>query len=552
MVESTTAALRILPEGDTASVPDGVALRKALLRAGIPVRGNCGGNGTCGQCRVRVNGEWVLACEYMVSGDATVFVPASSRAPSGRLQDGKAPTTAVSACQDTPATGKARHALHEPHHAALAIDIGTTTLSLSLLALAAGGSPDRAHVNPCAIATRSLFNPQIAFGDDVISRINYAGQNAGGLSEMRDAVIEEINRQTRALLGDPPTRQIARVVVAGNTTMMRILLGLEVESVRSASVGDWAMATHTASASEMGLDLGGDAPVLILPVVSGWVGGDVVAGVLSSGMSEQPETRLLMDLGTNGEMVLGCKDWLVACSCSAGPAFEGGGITWGMPAGPGAIDSVIVDPRTMSVRCGVMGGGPPEGISGSGLVSAVRSMLSTGILDRSGHFTGRWPAVSGEGMAGRIHLATSRWGEEITISGHDVMTVMRAKAAVYAGMKTLEEELGTKIGSVAEVLVAGGFGSSIDIESAVAIGLLPDLPRVRFRVMGNSSLQGAAACAMSPGALSLVQAIARRITYMDLTRHPRFLEQFVKAMFLPHTDLEQFPSQGDGRPGQSR
>jgi uncharacterized 2Fe-2S/4Fe-4S cluster protein (DUF4445 family) len=432
---------------------------------------------------------------------------------------------------------------------ALAVDIGTTTLSLSLVR--AGPVDDSCQPgNRRALATRSVFNPQVAFGDDVITRINYAEQNPPGLAEMRHAVVEEINHQTISLLDGLPKGRIVRAVISGNTTMLRILLGLDLEPVRRDSLGDWATRAHSSSAAALGLDLGGDPPVLVFPVVAGWVGGDVVAGILSSGMSEHPEVRLLVDLGTNGEMVLGCRDWLVAFSCSAGPAFEGGGITWGMPAGPGAIDAVSVDPQTMTVQCSVIGQRDPEGICGSGLISALRSMLAAGMIDRSGRFRGAGRAAGGPEAPGRLRLATSNWGEEITIWDRDVLTAMRAKAAVYAGMKTLEEELGTRLDSLAEVLVAGGFGSSIVIESAVAIGLLPDLPRSRFRVIGNSSLQGAAACARSPGTLSQAEEIARRVTYLDLVGHPRFLDQFVKAMFLPHTDLKEFPSQRDRYPGR--
>ncbi len=574
MHREKTAALRILPEGRAAPALTGVTLRKALLGAGVPVRGNCGGNGTCGQCRVRVNGEWVLSCENVVNRDSTVFVPVSSRVPSGSLRERPAIAERhlLTRPQDSgpqPSAGRRPEggvpAVPGPGRAALAIDVGTTTLSLSLLSLSPVAGPGSSPNHP--LGTRSVFNPQAAFGDDVISRMNYAQQNAGGLAEMRDAAIDEINRQTRVLLSEAPGLEIVRVAVAGNTTMMRILLGLDLEPVRSDSLGEWAMKTHCTSTREIGLDvgveagagagpppgegsraskvvdIGHDVPVLILPVVSGWVGGDVVAGVLSSGMAEKPGVRLLIDLGTNGEMVMGCRDWLVACSCSAGPAFEGGGITWGMPAGPGAIDRVSIDPQDMSVHCSTIGGRTPEGICGSGLVSALESMLSAGMIDRSGRFMG---------LSDRIRLATSRWDEEITLPSSDLMTAIRAKAAVYAGMKTLEQELGTGLDSLDEILVAGGFGSSLDIESAVAIGLLPDLPRARFRVIGNSSLQGAAACAASLKAASLAQAIAARITYMDLTRHPGFQEQFTRAMFLPHTDLEQFPSQGSSRPGRSR
>ena len=576
MDRAGSAALRILPEGRLAAVPTGVTLRKALLGAGIPVRGNCGGNGTCGQCRVRANGEWVLSCEHVVDGDATVFVPVSSRVPSGRLLDQSIPphhrphapvTNARSESSAEQPRGGNAQAPPLPGQVALAIDAGTTTISLSLLSLSPG---EGAVFSPGGLlATRSVFNPQIAFGDDVISRINYAQQNAGGPAELRDAIMDEINRQTRALLLAMPRLEIVRVVIAGNTTMMRILLGLDLEPVRSDTLGDWAMKTHCTNARDVGLDESHDVPVLILPVVSGWIGGDVVAGVLSSGMAERPGVRLLIDLGTNGEMVMGCRDWLVACSCSAGPAFEGGGIAWGMPAGPGAIDRVNIDPHDMSVHCDVIGGERPEGICGSGLVSALKSMLSAGIIDRSGRLvdwrqdshgydglqagsaSSGWQAARDIAVSGKFRVATSRWDEEITLSSSDLMTAIRAKAAVYAGMKTLEQELGIGLDSLDEILVAGGFGSSLDIESAVAIGLLPDLPRTRFRVIGNSSLQGAVVCAMSPEAASLAQAIARRVTYMDLTRHPGFQGQFTRAMFLPHTDLEQFASQSSRRPGQS-
>jgi uncharacterized 2Fe-2S/4Fe-4S cluster protein (DUF4445 family) len=535
MDEWPGASLRILPEGTAFAVPSGSLLRNALLGAGIPVRGSCGGAGTCGQCRVRVDGEWVLACAYTVEHDATVFVPVSSRVPSA-----SGPTAFVSREAAVASPGA---------RLALAVDIGTTTLSVSLVAAVGGTGTAGDRREPGtphgleAIATRSAFNPQVAFGDDVITRINFAQKTQSGLAELRRAVIDEINRQAVALLETSPGAEIVRAVISGNSTMLRILLGLDLEPVRKNALGDWAMKAHSSRAVALGLDLGGDPPVHTMPVVTGWVGGDVVAGILSTGMLESPRVRLLVDLGTNGEMVLGCRDWLVACSCSAGPAFEGGGVTWGMPATVGAIDAVRVDPRTMNAQCRVIGNVAPEGVCGSGLVSALQAMLLAGVIDRSGRFRKPEPGNSSEQAIDSFHLATSGWGEKIGIRDKDILTVMRAKAAVYAGIKTVEEELGARLESLSEVLVAGGFGSSIDIESAVAIGLLPDLPRSRFRVVGNSSLQGASLCARTPGLLSLAEEISRRVTHLDLVGHPRFLEHFVKAMFLPHTDLEEFPSQ---------
>ena len=519
--------VRVLPEDKPVVAEAGVSLKHALAAAFIPLRGNCGGKGACGQCRVRVGSEWVLSCLYTVDRDITVWVPEYSRAPRDEpLRD---------AAYDARYAGRPHEVCVRPEPAAsgplhLAVVIGTTTLSLALV-----------DAYGKTVSEHRMFNPQVVFGEDVISRIIYAEENPGGLLEMRHSVTSEINRHVRAMCKGirlVASLDVKSATVAGNTTMLHILLGRDIAPIRREALALEALRGVVGRAEEFGLGLGPGALVTVLPQVSCFVGGDVVSGVLASGMAESDDVRLLVDIGTNGELVLGSRQWMVGCACSAGPAFEGGGVTWGMPAVAGAIERVDIDPITLAPSARTIGGGTPFGICGSGLISALSALLGTGLIDRSGRFGGH---------AKGFVLAESSAGEMIVLTEADVANLIRAKAALYAGARTLLRATGLCWQDLCEILVAGGFGNSLDLERAVSIGLLPDLDRKVFRFVGNTSLEGAKRAARYPDDAAEAERTARSITYIDLAQDHSFLDEFVAASFLPHTDMAQFPTAARGR-----
>lgn len=469
---------------------------------------------------------------------------------------------------------------------AVAIDIGTTTVSLYLVDLLTG-----------QVAARSAdYNAQISRGEDVISRIIYAsqrpraarngqgddGQPAGvlpNLAEMQRLVAGTINKliqQVCRRAGIEP-QQIYKALVAGNPTMMHLFLGIPAEQIRLAPY--IPTVNHTPSlpggAASLGLEINPRATVDCLPGVASYVGADITAGVLSSGLHEAEALRLFIDVGTNGEMVLGNADWLITCACSAGPAFEGAGVQHGMRATAGAIEEVWINTETHEPAYRTIGNLPPKGICGSGLISLLAEMFVAGVVDKSGNlvvrpaFTphpGPLPSEGRGGAEGRGRVRQGEHGDEyvvawaeeaatgqdIAISKVDIDNLLRTKAAIYAGFSSLAEAVGVELAMVDELLIGGSFGQHINVEQAVEIGLLPDLAIdgdndgadrwARFRYLGNTSLRGAYYALLSRDLRAEVRDIAGKMTYLELSADNRFYEQFTSALFLPHTDITLFPS----------
>lgn len=514
----TSLRLKIKPEGTSIDVSRGSLLKPALAAHGIHLRGHCGGRGTCGLCEVHVDGRRTLACTYHVESDATLFVPTRSRQATGDLGG---PAVDSDLASDAREVG-----------AYLAVDVGTTTINLALVTVAGA-----------LIATSSAFNPQASFGDDVISRIVYASEHPHGIGDLREAVVAEINRQVRdicELAALVPERHISRVVMAGNTTMSHILLGSDLEPIRREEVTDQYLELRSGTAKDFGLNLNRETPVIVLPQISAFVGGDIVAGLVASGMAAEPGVRLLIDIGTNGEIVLGNDEWLIACACSAGPAFEGAGVTVGMPAIRGAIADVSSGPSGQ-LAYSTIGGVEPQGLCGSGLIALLATLLQMGVIDRAARFVRHSPLVEHSDIGPRVVI--SRGNDAlVALTEPDLGALLRAKAAVYAGVSALCAKVGIDIHLIDQILVAGGFGNSLDVEKAVAIGLVPDVPRNRFSFVGNTSLAGAVKCLTDERALAEAGSLARRVTYVDLMRDSPFMDEFIAAMFLPHTDIARFPS----------
>jgi uncharacterized 2Fe-2S/4Fe-4S cluster protein (DUF4445 family) len=366
---------------------------------------------------------------------------------------------------------------------------------------------------------------------------------------MQRAIIDTINRLAAALISKHGLKeeQIGCACCAGNTVMTQFLLGIRADALRREPYIPAARHFPGVRAKEIGLKIHPRAPVWLAPAVSSYVGGDITAGVLAAGMDEAEAVQALIDLGTNGEVAVGNREWLVCASCSAGPAFEGSGIKHGMYAGPGAIERVEYDPLTDEVRYRTVGDAKPRGICGSGLVDALAGLLRAEVIDRAGKIDlGRpTPRVRAGEDEPEFVLA---WGEEIgreediSLGEDDIQNLIRSKAAVYAGLSVLLKRVGLKAGDLERILVAGAFGNYLDAESAVTIGLLPDLPLDKIRFVGNSSVAGARKALLACAARRRADRIASRMTNFELSVEPDFMETYVAGLFLPHTDVSLFPS----------
>ena len=420
----------------------------------------------------------------------------------------------------------------------VAIDIGTTTVSVYLVNLLTGEAVDSA----------AEYNRQIGRGEDVISRIIYAGKN-GGLGELRTLVRDTINEVLGRLCqrNHVEPDRIYKATVAGNSTMMHLFLGLPPGSIRLTPYITTVNHPLPLLAAETGLNLHPLAAVDSLPGVASYVGADITAGVLSSGLSTTDALTLFIDVGTNGEIVLGTQDWLVTCACSAGPAFEGAGVVCGMRATRGAIEEVWINSDTYEPTIRVIGETQPRGICGSGLISLVAELFITGVIDKGGKFKMDLdtPRLR-EGEHGTEYVLAwageTATGGDIVLTKVDVDNLMRAKAAIYAGFTVLAQSVGVDLADVERVLVGGSFGKYINVEKAIQIGLLPDMPWDRFQFLGNTSVMGAYMALASREARAQVKDIAAKMTYIELSADNTFFDAFTSALFLPHTDVSRFPT----------
>ncbi len=424
-----------------------------------------------------------------------------------------------------------------------AVDIGTTTVSVWLVNLLIG----KVEVQTAE------YNRQISRGEDVISRIIYASKNNGD-KELRSLVLESINQLlTRACnRAKIELSEIMKVTVVGNSTMIHLLLGIPATSIRLSPFVTGINHVPILRAEDVGIEVHPEASVDCLPGVASYVGADISAGVLSSSMDDTEKVSLFMDIGTNGEIVLGSHDWLVTCACSAGPAFEGAGVVNGMRATRGAIEEVWINGDTYEPTFRVIGNASPTGLCGSGLISLLAEMFLTGILDKGGNFNRTLPTNRiREGDHGLEYVIA--WGKDknngkdgrkgdIVITHVDVDNLIRAKAAIYAGFSVLAESVGFPLDAVEQVLVGGSFGKYINVEKAVEIGLLPDTAWENFHFLGNTAVRGAYLALLDTKARARIKDIAGRMTYIELSADNSFYDAFTSALFLPHTDLSRFPS----------
>lgn len=423
----------------------------------------------------------------------------------------------------------------------LAIDIGTTTVVVYLVNLLTGEIADQ----------QGTYNKQAKYGDDVISRIVYAVESEQNLEEIRKAVVDTINGLLDQILARQSlsNKDIASTMVAGNTTMTQLFLGVDPRYIRLEPYIPTMTTVPSAPAREIGLHTLPEALVHCYPSVASYVGGDIVAGTLVTDLANGEDIILFIDIGTNGEIVLGNQDWLVACACSAGPSFEGGGITFGMRAMPGAIERIIIDPESLDVSLKVINNQTPVGICGSGLVDCIAKLLGAGIIDRAGNFqlghkSGsarlRATADDKEFVLAWAHQAGGE--KDVVITENDVKNVIRAKGAIYAGIRSLLNMVAVDVEMISRIVIAGGFGNYLNIHDSVQIGLLPDLEPERFVFIGNASVKGARLALLSRNAWREAEELGRKMTYVELSVGATYMDEYVAALFLPHTDMSLFPS----------
>lgn len=422
-----------------------------------------------------------------------------------------------------------------------AIDIGTTTVTLWLVDLRTG----------IVHSQVAEYNAQIRRGEDVISRIIYA-EKEDGLKELQELVVGTINqlmelacKRVKNFRVNP--QDILKLTVAGNTTMMHLFLDIPPSYIRLAPFVPTFNQAPIVRAKDLGLIANPHAIVDCLPGVASYVGADITAGVLSAGVDDTDKLTLFLDVGTNGEMVLGSKEWLVTCACSAGPAFEGAGVRDGMRATSGAIEEVWIHSETFEPTYRVIGGGKPRGICGSGLISLLAEMFMTGVVDKAGNLnTNLSTSRIREGDHGLEYVVA--WKDEtehrrdIVITRVDIDNLLRAKAAIYAGFQVLAQSVGVPLEETEQVLIGGSFGKYLNIEKSIQIGLLPDLPWEKFNFLGNTAVKGAYFALLSQEHRERIREIASKMTYIELSADNTFYEAFMSAMFLPHTDLNRFPT----------
>lgn len=420
---------------------------------------------------------------------------------------------------------------------AIAMDIGTTTIYGQVIDLISGE----------VLAEHGEFNGQISYGEDVISRIVYA-EKPGGLARINEVVIKTINKILAKIVkrsGVDP-ENISTITLAGNTTMTQLMLAVDPRSIRRAPYVPAATLYPPIKAADLGMELGEHVAALVFPAVSSYVGGDVVAGVMGSGIYRSEALTLYLDVGTNAEIVIGNKDWLACAACSAGPAFEGGGLKFGMRAAKGAIEDFSIDPITLEPMIITIGNVRPKGICGSGLIIMVAVMFELGIINNLGKFdrdldTPRIREDNGDYEYVLAWQDETQIDRDITLTEIDIENFIRAKGAIYSGCMTLLTEVGMSIADIEHIILAGGFGSYVDLEKAMTIGLLPELDPDKVTFIGNGSLMGARMSSLTNRIRKDVVEVTKKMTNFELSDTNSYMDNYVAALFLPHTDMNQFP-----------
>ena len=626
------------PEGKAVPVEEGKTLLEAADMGGVHINNLCGGQGVCGQCKVKIiNGTvdkdlksipllsldeiqqgYVLACQTPVRDNLEVEIPLEARLEGEQiLMEGETLTFSIPEEIERPAQEEAGVSFYSPltmkmhlklpfptlednlsdleriyreiqrkanvadpeielhkirglarilrknemritvtlgrknskfkiiqieggdtlkRNFGIALDIGTTTVVAQLVDM---NSKE-------ILGTKASHNRQSRYGEDVISRIVYACHR-NGMEPLNKAVIENIGDLVKSLAREKGVdlNEITAAMAAGNTTMTHLLLGMEPCFIRTEPYIPTATSFPVMKASEVWIPINPDGLFVCMPCVSSYVGGDITAGVLASGMGDSSRLSMLMDFGTNGEIVLGNNEWLVCCSASVGPAFEGGGLKCGMRATKGAIQTVWIS--NGDVHYNTIGDGKPRGICGSGVIDIMSELFKNKWIQPDGKFnTEKDNSRIRQTEEGKEFVVVwadeSEGGNDIAITECDIGNLIKSKAAVFAAATVLAKSVGVDFKDINQIFIAGGFGNYLNVEKAILIGLLPDLPPGRFRFIGNSSLAGARIALLSNHAFEKAQEIAKRMTYFELSVNPDFMNEFIAALFLPHTNQNLFPS----------
>jgi uncharacterized 2Fe-2S/4Fe-4S cluster protein (DUF4445 family) len=420
---------------------------------------------------------------------------------------------------------------------AIAMDIGTTTIYGQVIDLISGD----------VLAEYGDFNGQISYGEDVISRIVYA-EKPGGLQRLHEVVMGTINKMLDKIIKKSGIdhEDLSTITLAGNTTMTQLMLKINPGFIRRSPYVPAATLYPPTRAKDLGMAVGDHVSALVFPAVSSYVGGDIVAGVMGSGIYLTEKLTLYLDVGTNAEIVIGNQDWLACAACSAGPAFEGGGLKYGMRAEKGAIEDFSIDPLTYEPMIITIGNVRPKGICGSGLITMVATLFEIGIIDNLGKFnrdldTERIRQTDG------IYEYVLAWKDEtqidraVTLTEIDIENLIRAKGAIYSGCMTLLTEVGMGIQDIEHIILAGGFGSYVDLEKAMVIGLLPELDSDKVTFIGNGSLMGARMSSLTNRIRKDVVEVTKKMTNFELSDTASYMDNYIAALFLPHTDINQFP-----------
>ncbi len=422
--------------------------------------------------------------------------------------------------------------------AGIAVDLGTSRVVLRLVDLATGKT----------LGESAVDNPQIAIGPDILTRVHYA-DSAGGRKRLQQLIVDTINTRIDGLCRRnrlTPT-DVHLVTIAGNTTMTHLFMGLAPRHIIREPYIPAVNRPGVHKTKDLGLLAHTNARALIFPNIGSYFGGDLIAGILFSGLHQKTETGLLVDVGTNAEVVVGNGDWLMACAGAAGPALEGGVSQMGMMAGPGAIDRIRIDPDTGQWNLRTIEEKPARGICGSGMIDLAAQLFLTGRLDIRGKLVDsicadRYGVHDGMARLTVVEGAKSATGQPLTIDQADIDSLIRSKAAMYTILETITSHVGLTFADLATFYVAGTFGAFIDPASAIAIGMIPDLPIAKYRSLGNSSLEGATMALTSIDAVDTIDRIRNQITYLELNVNQDFMNRFSAAKFLPHTDRSRFPS----------
>jgi len=420
---------------------------------------------------------------------------------------------------------------------AIAMDIGTTTIYGQVIDLISGD----------VLAEYGDFNGQISYGEDVISRIVYA-EKPGGLQRLHEVVMGTINKTLDKIIKKSGIdhEDLSTITLAGNTTMTQLMLKINPGFIRRSPYVPAATLYPPTRAKDLGMAVGDHVSALVFPAVSSYVGGDIVAGVMGSGIYLTEKLTLYLDVGTNAEIVIGNQDWLACAACSAGPAFEGGGLKYGMRAEKGAIEDFSIDPLTYEPMIITIGNVRPKGICGSGLITMVATLFEVGIIDNLGKFnrdldTERIRQTDG------IYEYVLAWKDEtqidraVTLTEIDIENLIRAKGAIYSGCMTLLTEVGMGIQDIEHIILAGGFGSYVDLEKAMVIGLLPEMDSDKVTFIGNGSLMGARMSSLTNRIRKDVVEVTKKMTNFELSDTASYMDNYIAALFLPHTDINQFP-----------